>query len=153
MGRMGYRVPREPEADWRCVVDTALVYDARGILHELDSVVPSQIARPGNAERTCLRRAPDWAEYAAETAAPVTGKRISRTGKHAKRIQSVLGDHHDAVMTRATLRHLALDEASGEAATFLLGHLDADEQRATRKLEERAWRKIDALEEHIATDQ
>ncbi|MFC7595967.1 CHAD domain-containing protein [Terrabacter sp. GCM10028922] len=99
-----------------------------------------------------VRKAAKRLRYAAETAAPVTGKRISRTGKHAKRIQSVLGDHHDAVITRATLRHLALDEASGEAAAFLLGHLDADEQRATRKLEERAWRKIDALEEHVATD-
>ena len=45
-------------------------------------------------------------------------------------MQGLLGDHHDAVVTRATLRHLALDEDAGVAAAFLLGHLDADEQRA-----------------------
>ncbi|MBC9820462.1 CHAD domain-containing protein [Terrabacter sp. MAHUQ-38] len=100
-----------------------------------------------------VRKAAKRLRYAAETARPVTGKRIKRLGKQAKRVQSVLGDHHDAVITRATLRHLAVDEASGEAAAFLLGHLDADEQRATRKLEERAWRQIGALEEHVARDE
>jgi CHAD domain-containing protein len=99
-----------------------------------------------------VRKAAKRLRYAAETAGPVTGKRVRRTGKHAKRIQSVLGDHHDAVITRSTLRHLALDEASGEAAAFLLGHLDADEQRATRKLEDRAWREIEAIED-VASDQ
>jgi len=99
-----------------------------------------------------VRKAAKRLRYAAETARPVTGKRTRRLGRQAKRVQSELGDHHDAVITRATLRHLALDEASGEAAAFLLGHLDADEQRATRKLEERAWRRIEALEELVVTD-
>jgi len=99
-----------------------------------------------------VRKAAKRLRYAAETAGPVTGKAIRRTGKQAKRIQSVLGDHHDAVITRSTLRHLAVDEASGEAAAFLLGHLDADEQRVTSRLEERAWRRIAALEEHVATE-
>ena len=100
-----------------------------------------------------VRKAAKRLRYAAETARPVTGKRIRRIGKQAKRVQSVLGDHHDAVITRAALRRLARDEASGEAAAFLLGHLDADEQRATRKLEERAWREIGALEELVASDE
>lgn len=100
-----------------------------------------------------VRKAAKRLRYAAETARPVTGQRVRRLGKQAKRVQSTLGHHHDAVITRATLRHLALDEASGEAAAFLLGHLDADEQRATRKLEERAWREIDALDEHVEDDQ
>lgn len=99
-----------------------------------------------------VRKAAKRLRYAAETARPVTGKSIRRIGKAAKRVQSVLGDHHDAVITRSTLRRLALDEASGEAAAFLLGHLDADEQRATRKLEDRAWREIEAIED-VASDQ
>ncbi|WP_374971064.1 CHAD domain-containing protein [Terrabacter sp. BE26] len=87
--------------------------------------------------------------YAAETAAPVTGKRVHRIGKGAKRVQSAIGLHHDAVMTRAVLRHLALDEAVGESAAFLLGHLDADEQRLLTTVEEQAWSAIEELEQEL----
>jgi CHAD domain-containing protein len=97
-----------------------------------------------------VRKAAKRLRYAAETAAPVSGKKVWRIGRRAKRVQSALGDHHDAVMTRATLRHLALDEAVGEAAAFLLGHLDADEQRAMTRLEEQSWQAIGDLEDTIA---
>src|SRR3954451_20738803 len=94
-----------------------------------------------------LRKAAKRLRYAAETADPVTGKGVARVGAGAKHVQSALGSHHDAVMTRATLRHLALDEAVGEAAAFLLGHLDADEQRIMSGLEKEAWRAVDDLED------
>lgn len=100
-----------------------------------------------------VRKAAKRLRYAAEAARPVTGKRIRRIRKRAKRVQSVLGDHHDAVITRATLRRLALDETSGEAAAFLLGRLEADEQRAMAQLEEEAWQAIADLEELSPTDQ
>lgn len=87
--------------------------------------------------------------YAAETATPVGGKRIRRIRREAKAVQSTIGRHHDAVTTRATLRHLALDEAVGEGAAFFLGHLDADEQRALATLEQDAWNAIEALEEQL----
>jgi CHAD domain-containing protein len=74
---------------------------------------------------------------------------MRRIVKQAKVVQTALGDHHDAVMTRVALRHLALDEAVGEAAAFLLGHLDADEQRAMTTIEARAWQAVDGLQEEL----
>jgi len=96
-----------------------------------------------------VRKSAKRLRYAAETAAPVTGKRVHRIGTRAKRVQSAIGLHHDAVMTRAMLRHLALDEAVGESAAFLLGHLDADEQRLLATVEEDAWSAIGELEEEL----
>lgn len=92
-----------------------------------------------------VRKATKRLRYAAETARPVSEEPYRRIVKLAKAVQGALGEHHDAVMTRQTLRHLALDEAVGEAAAFLLGHLDADEQRAMATLETQAWQTIDEL--------
>ena len=96
-----------------------------------------------------VRKAAKRLRYAAETAHPAGGKRMGRIADLSKAVQMALGEHHDAVMTRATLRHLALDEAVGEAAAFLLGHLDADEQRAMATLEKHAWHSIDDLLDEI----
>jgi CHAD domain-containing protein len=96
-----------------------------------------------------VRKATKRLRYAAETARPVDDEPMRRIVKQAKVVQTALGDHHDAVMTRVALRHLALDEAVGEAAAFLLGHLDADEQRAMTTIEARAWQAIDGLQEEL----
>lgn len=96
-----------------------------------------------------VRKATKRLRYAAETARPVDDEQMRRIVKRAKAVQSALGDHHDAFMTRVALRHLALDEAVGEAAAFLLGHLDADEQRAMTTLESRAWEAIDGLQDEL----
>jgi CHAD domain-containing protein len=96
-----------------------------------------------------VRKATKRLRYAAETARPVDDEPMRRIVKQAKVVQTALGDHHDAVMTRVALRHLALDEAVGEAAAFLLGHLDADEQRAMTTLEARAWQAVDGLQEEL----
>lgn len=96
-----------------------------------------------------VRKAAKRLRYAAETARPVDEEAMKLVVKKAKAVQSALGEHHDAVMTRAILRHLALDEAVGEAAAFLLGHLDADEQRAMVELEQRAWASVDDLQDAL----
>ncbi|GGM87965.1 hypothetical protein GCM10009721_11170 [Terrabacter tumescens] len=96
-----------------------------------------------------VRKAAKRLRYAAETARPVDEEAMKPVVKKAKAVQSALGEHHDAVMTRAILRHLALDEAVGEAAAFLLGHLDADEQRAMVELEQRAWASVDDLQDTL----
>ncbi|GAA3695075.1 hypothetical protein GCM10022399_09500 [Terrabacter ginsenosidimutans] len=96
-----------------------------------------------------VRKATKRLRYAAETARPVDDEPMRRIVKQAKVVQTALGDHHDAVMTRVALRHLALDEAVGEAAAFLLGHLDADEQRAMTTIEARAWQAVDGLQEEL----
>ena len=96
-----------------------------------------------------VRKAAKRLRYAAETARPVDEQAMKPVVKKAKAVQSALGEHHDAVMTRAILRHLALDEAVGEAAAFLLGHLDADEQRVMVELEQRAWASVDDLQDTL----
>jgi CHAD domain-containing protein len=96
-----------------------------------------------------VRKATKRLRYAAETARPVDDEPMRRIVKQAKVVQTALGDHHDAVLTRVALRHLALVEAVGEAAAFLLGHLDADEQRAMTTIEARAWQAVDGLQEEL----
>jgi CHAD domain-containing protein len=96
-----------------------------------------------------VRKAAKRLRYAAETARSVDEEAMKLVVKKAKAVQSALGEHHDAVMTRAILRHLALDEAVGEAAAFLLGHLDADEQRAMVELEQRAWATVADLQDTL----
>ena len=86
------------------------------------SDVDAQAARLHDVRKDAKRL-----RYAAEAATPVAGSRILEIEEVAEASQDVIGLHHDATVTRATLRHLALDVDSGEAAAFLLGHLDADE--------------------------
>lgn len=93
-----------------------------------------------------VRKAAKRVRYAAEAAAPVAGARIREIEEVAETTQDVIGLHHDATVTRATLRHLALDVDSGEAAAFLLGHLDADEHRVLRDLRSRSLAALTALE-------
>ncbi|MFM6849594.1 MAG: CHAD domain-containing protein [Terrabacter sp.] len=93
-----------------------------------------------------VRKAAKRLRYAAEAAAPVAGDRIREIEEVAEATQDVIGLHHDATVTRSTLRHLALDVDSGEAAAFLLGHLDADEQRVLRDLRSRSLDALDELE-------
>jgi CHAD domain-containing protein len=98
-----------------------------------------------------VRKAAKRLRYTAEAAAPVAGKRIREVEERAESSQDIIGLHHDATVTRSTLRHLALDVESGEAAAFLLGHLDADEERALRDLGSRSTDAMTALEE-LASD-
>ena len=97
-----------------------------------------------------VRKAAKRLRYAAEAAAPVAGKRIRAVEECAEESQDVIGLHHDATVTRSTLRHLALDVESGEAAAFLLGHLDADEERSLRDLRSRSTDAMHALEKLTA---
>lgn len=121
--------------------------------HDLDRVVEriALVRAAGDADEQAtrlhdVRKAAKRLRYAAEAAAPVAGSRIREIEEVAEATQDVIGLHHDATVTRATLRHLALDVDSGEAAAFLLGHLDADEQRVLRDLRSRSLDALDALE-------
>ncbi|WP_256793017.1 CHAD domain-containing protein [Terrabacter sp. Ter38] len=96
-----------------------------------------------------VRKAAKRLRYAAEAMAPVSGSRVGLVAERAADVQGLLGDHHDAVVTRATLRHLAIDEDAGVAAAFLLGHLDSDEQRAADRLERRGGKALRRLDRAI----
>ncbi|MDT0446791.1 CYTH and CHAD domain-containing protein [Streptomyces johnsoniae] len=87
-------------------------------------------AEPGPGRDAALhraRKAAKRARYAAEAARPALGKKARRTGKRFKRVQRVLGDHHDSVVARAALRQVAAEaEAAGEPS-FTYGALHGRE--------------------------
>ena len=80
------------------------------------------------------RKAAKRARYAAEAAAPGLGKQAGRKGrrlaKRMKQLQSVLGDHQDAVIARTTAREIGIQAhlAGENAFSFGLLHERAHHQ-------------------------
>ena len=93
-----------------------------------------------------MRKAAKRARYVLEAAEPVMGKKARTLRKRVKKVQSLLGDHHDTVVARPVLRdlgaHAQLDGGNG----FTFGVLHAEEHAAARRLEARlpdAWAKVE----------
>jgi len=90
------------------------------------------------------RKAAKRARYAAEAADPATGKKARRIAKRMKAVQSVLGDHQDAVTAQAVTRELGVHaNLAGESAfTFGLlherAHQDAQEHQEQAR---RVWKR------------
>ena len=89
--------------------------------------------------------------YAAEAATPVIGKPARRTASAAEDVQTVLGEHHDAVAAEAWLRDEWVDQARitssatmSPAVCFEVGRLVAE---AHYRQEESAEQWIDAWAE------
>jgi CHAD domain-containing protein len=98
---------------------------------------------PGNRRENALhgaRKAAKRARYAAETLLPVSGDQARRFGQKMKKIQSVLGDHQDAVLTRAALRELGVEAALAGENAFAYGVLHEHEQAETVRLQSQAGR-------------
>ncbi|MGH3249892.1 MAG: CHAD domain-containing protein [Trebonia sp.] len=91
------------------------------------------------------RKAAKRARYAAEAAAPACGKKARRFARHMKRVQSVLGDHNDAVNARATAReigvhaHLAGENAFSFGLLHEWAHRDAVKRQDQAK---RTWKRV-----------
>jgi CHAD domain-containing protein len=86
------------------------------------------------------RKAAKRARYAAEALRPVSGKRARRFAKQQKKLQSVLGDHQDAVMARGTTRDLGVRAFRGGENAFSFGLLHERESSEARELQDRARR-------------
>ncbi|MFB7238978.1 MULTISPECIES: CHAD domain-containing protein [unclassified Streptomyces] len=84
------------------------------------------------------RKAAKRARYAAEAARPTLGKPAKRLAKRVKAVQSLLGEHQDAVVARGALRELAVvAHGAGESAFtwgLLYGHEEAAALAAERAL-------------------
>jgi CHAD domain-containing protein len=93
--------------------------------------------RPSDGQLHRIRIAAKQLRYAAETAVPVAGKPAARMAKAAERLQSVLGDHHDAVNAEQWLRREAL--SSPAEASFAAGRLVAGQERIQHQLRKR-WK-------------
>lgn len=96
-------------------------------------------AVPGTARDLALheaRKAAKRTRYAAEAAAPALGDPAKAVARHAKALQTLLGEHQDSVMARLALRDLAAQaQAAGESA-FTYGVLYGREERAALVCEE-----------------
>jgi CHAD domain-containing protein len=74
--------------------------------------------------------------YAAEAAAPIIGQRARRTAAAAEALQTVLGEHHDAVGAEAWLRRQAGGGSHRQA--FRAGQLTVVEQQRQQRIR-RQW--------------
>lgn len=90
------------------------------------------------------RKAAKRARYAAEAAEPVLGKKAGRFAKRMKAVQSVLGEHQDAVIARATAREMGVQAylAGENAFTFGLLHARVDHEASMlRDQARRVWKR------------
>jgi len=85
------------------------------------------------------RKAAKRARYAAEVLRPVADRQARRFGQQMKALQSVLGEHQDAVITRQCLRDLAVRAALAGENAFAYGVMYEAEDIRARRLQGQAW--------------
>ncbi len=90
------------------------------------------------------RKAAKRARYAGEAVAPAFGQEASQFARQMKRMQSVLGDHQDAVIARRTERELGMSAHLAGENAFSYGLMyERDDQAAAalQKHARRTWRE------------
>jgi CHAD domain-containing protein len=90
------------------------------------------------------RKSARRARYAAEAATPAAGQQARRFARQMKRVQSVLGDHHDAVLAGRAARDLGIGAHLAGENAFTYGLLHEREFRRAQQLHRRArrvWRR------------
>jgi CHAD domain-containing protein len=87
------------------------------------------------------RKSARRARYAAEAAAPTAGKPARRFARQMKRIQSVIGDHHDTVVARQEARDLGIGAHLAGENAFTYGLLHERALHRAAKLDARARRQ------------
>lgn len=111
----------------------------RHLRRTIDALGPASVDADLHQARIRAKRA----RYAAETLAPVFGKRARRFAARAADLQTVLGEHQDAVMAVSWLRAQA--GGTSARATFAAGELAGIERRAratARDAWPAAWRAL-----------
>lgn len=86
-----------------------------------------------------VRKAAKRVRYAAEPLVPQYGRAAKRFVKVTKRVQAVLGDHHDSVVTQEELRKLADAAVVDGDDSFTFGVLHAHEDRNQDNTENHVW--------------
>ena len=81
------------------------------------------------------RKAAKRARYAAEAATPALGRQARRQATRAKKLQGLLGDHHDSVVARTVLRGLADDARAAGEDTFTYGVMHERQARQASEIE------------------
>ncbi|MER6347337.1 CYTH and CHAD domain-containing protein [Streptomyces sp. NPDC001595] len=139
------KAAKKPRKVMAKAVEKAHAKFARRMRHALE--------QPAGAERDAAlheaRKAAKTVRYAAEAAGPALGGKADRARKHVKAVQKALGDHHDGVVARQTLREHALAAHHAGEPGFTWGLLYGREQAAGARLEEERvparWKKAARL--------
>jgi len=100
--------------------------------------------QPTNEALHQARKAAKRVRYASEAVAPALGKEAGRLARQMQRIQSVLGDHQDAVIARQLERELGIVAHLGGENAFSYGLLygrDACRAEQFRAQARRAWKR------------
>ncbi|CAN5192396.1 hypothetical protein BH09ACT3_BH09ACT3_15540 [soil metagenome] len=90
-----------------------------------------------------VRKSAKRLRFAAEAAVPVRRRPALRLAAAAEELQTILGDHQDAVVARERLRRWGMEAPSHGENAFSYGRLDALEQAAAADADARflrAWR-------------
>jgi CHAD domain-containing protein len=98
---------------------------------------------PGEAADVALHRARKSARrarYAAEAATPAVGRKARKFAKRMKKVQSVIGDHHDTVLARQAARELGIGAHMAGENAFSYGLLRERESCRADDLAARARR-------------
>jgi CHAD domain-containing protein len=87
---------------------------------------------PSDRELHAIRIAAKRERYAIEAIAPIAGRATERFGRELERLQTVLGEQHDAVMACERLRSLGADGAQAFVAGELAAVVNGAERDARR---------------------
>jgi CHAD domain-containing protein len=145
VGKLSERASRRPGKAFKKILarDTARLDRAvAGLPAASPGSVPARAA--GLHE---VRKAAKRLRYSAELAATVSGagRQVRKRAKAARRIQTILGLHHDTVMARALLSELGLRSTPAGESGFSYGRLHAKEEGVAAGAEAdflKAWRKF-----------
>lgn len=92
-----------------------------------------------------VRKAVKRVRYASETAAPVIGKPADKIRRRTKRVQEILGEHHDLVELRTRLREAGIQAYLDGANAFTFGLLHGRSGERARRREREfptAWHRL-----------
>jgi len=116
----------------------------RKTARRMDRARRSEAGPPRDVALHEARKAAKQARYAAEVAAPVIGRPARKFARRMKKVQSVLGEHQDAVIARQAERALSVQAHLAGENAFTYGLLYEREAQAGQALQARArrvWRK------------
>ncbi|WP_138444874.1 CYTH and CHAD domain-containing protein [Sinomonas susongensis] len=92
-----------------------------------------------------VRKAAKRLRYAAEAAAPFDAKKAARLGRRAQKIQKVLGEHQDCIITADLVRRIGVEAYGRGENAFTYGRLHARELRLAEEAEARYERLLPKL--------
>jgi CHAD domain-containing protein len=122
---------------------TALPQLLRPHWKNLRKRVAKAASPPSDTELHRIRIGSKQLRYGAELAEPILGADAGRTARRAENIQTILGDHHDAVTAVDWLEHIPSDDTT--TASFAAGALAAQALRQEAKARrhwEKAWKTL-----------